>query len=71
MQACYLSSWWLNGKESTYNAGDAGLIPGSRRSLEKEMATHSGILATKIPWTEKPCGPQSTGLQKSWKQLSD
>ena len=31
--------------------------------LEKEMATHSSILAWRIPWTEEPGGPQSTGLQ--------
>ena len=36
---------WLGGKESTCNAGDAGLIPGSGNSLENEMATHSSILA--------------------------
>ena len=29
--------------------------------LEKEMATHSSILAWKIPWTEEPGGPQSMG----------
>ena len=29
--------------------------------LEKEMATHSSILAWKIPWTEKPGGLQSMG----------
>ena len=33
--------------------------------LEKEMATHSGILAWEIPWTEKPGRLQSTGSQKS------
>ena len=33
--------------------------------LEKDMATHSSILAWRIPWTEKPDGLQSTGLQKS------
>ena len=32
--------------------------------LEKEMATHSSILAWEIPWTEKPGGLQSTGSQK-------
>ena len=31
--------------------------------LKKEMATHSSILAWKIPWTEKPSGLQSMGLQ--------
>ena len=29
--------------------------------LQKEMATHSSILAWEIPWTEEPGGPQSTG----------
>ena len=33
------------GKESACNAGDLGSIPGSGRSLEKEMATYSSILA--------------------------
>ena len=32
--------------------------------LEKEMATHSSILAWKIPWTEDPSGLQSTGSQR-------
>ena len=41
-------------KASAYNAGDLGSIPGSRRSLEKEMVTPSSILAWRIPWTEKP-----------------
>ena len=35
--------------------------------LEKEVATHSGILAWEIPWTEEPGGLQS---QKSWAQFS-
>ena len=34
--------------------------------LEKEMATHSSILAWEIPWTEEPSGLQSMGSQKSW-----
>ena len=38
--------------------------------LEKEMATHSSILAWRIPWMEEPGGLQSMGLQ-SWAQLSD
>ena len=33
--------------------------------LEKEMATHSSILAWRIPWTEEPGGLQSTGSQTS------
>ena len=32
--------------------------------LEKEMATHSSILAWRIPWMEKPGGLQSTGSQR-------
>ena len=32
--------------------------------LEKEMATHSSILAWRIPWTEEPGRLQSTGLQR-------
>ena len=38
--------------------------------LEEEMATHSRILAWKIPWTEKPGGLQYMGLQKSQIQLN-
>ena len=33
-------------------------------SLEKEMATHSSILAWRIPWTEEPGGLQSMGSQR-------
>ena len=33
--------------------------------LEKEMATHSSILAWKIPWTDEPGGLQSMQLQES------
>ena len=32
--------------------------------LEKEMATHSSILAWRVPWTEEPGGLQSMGLQR-------
>ena len=91
-------------KESAYNVGDPGSIPGLGRSpgewigyqlqyswvflvaqmvknlpamwetwvqalcwedpLEKEMATHSNILAWKIPWTENPGRLQSMGSQR-------
>ena len=59
-----------NGKESACKARDPGLIPGWGRSpggedpLEKEMATHSSILAWRIPWTEEPGGLQSMELQR-------
>ena len=49
------------------NVGDTGLVPGNI-PLEKEMATHSSILAWEIPWTEEPGGLQSMGSQKSWTQ---
>ena len=35
------------------------------------MATHSSILAWRIPWTEEPCGPQSLGLQRVGHDWSD
>ena len=44
---------------------------GREDPLEKEMATHSSILAWEIPWTEKPGGLQSMGSQKSRTRLSD
>ena len=47
------------------NAGDVVWIPGLVRSLEKEIVTHSSILAWEMQWTEEPGGLQSMGLQKS------
>ena len=46
------------------NAGDAGSIPGQEDPLEKEMATHSRILAWEIPWTEEPGGLPSMESQR-------
>ena len=43
---------------------------GQEDPLEKEMATHSSILAWRIPWTEEPGGLQSRGSH-SWTRLSD
>ena len=37
---------------------------GQEDPLEKEMATHSSILAWRIPWTEEPSGLQSLGSQR-------
>ena len=52
-------------KNPLANAGDAGLSPGLERSpLKKEMATHSRILACKIPWTEEADKLQSLGSQR-------
>ena len=56
---------------SASNVADPGSILGSgvrslglEDPLEKEMVTHSSILAWKIPWTEEPGGLQSMGLQR-------
>ena len=38
--------------------------------LEKEVATHSSILAWELPRTEEPGGLQSMGLEESWTQVS-
>ena len=38
---------------------------GRKDPLEKEIATHSSILAWRIPWTEEPGGPQSMGSQRA------
>ena len=58
-------------KNLPVNAGDSGSIPGSEDPLEKEMATHSSILAWEIPRTEEPGELQSMGLQESQTGLSD
>ena len=55
-------------KNPSANAGDArdtSSIPGLGRSLEKEMASHSSILAWEISWTEESSGLQSVGLQRA------
>ena len=44
---------------------------GQEDPLEKETATHSSILAWKIPWTEEPGGLQSVGSQKSQTRVSN
>ena len=42
--------------------GKKGLIPGSEDPLEEGTATHSSILAWRIPWTEEPGRLESTWL---------
>ena len=54
-------------KNTPANAGevsDVGSIMGQEDPLEEGMATHSSILARRIPWTEEPGGLQFTGLQR-------
>ena len=55
-------------KEPACSAGDAETWVQSlarEDPLEKEMTTHSSILAWEIPWTEEPGGSQSLGSQES------
>ena len=44
---------------------------GQEDSLEEGVATHSSILAWRMPWTEEPGGLQSIGLQKVGHNCSD
>ena len=50
---CQSSPRRLGGKESTCQCRDSGDV-GWEDPLEEEMATHTSILAWKIPWTEEP-----------------
>ena len=67
--------WWLRSKNPPANAGDVQetWVPslGWEGLLEKEMATHSSILAWRIPWTEEPGGLQSMGSQRVRHNWSD
>ena len=54
-------------QETTCKVGDLGLIPGLEDPLQKEMATHSSILAWEIPWTEESGGLQSMGSDTTTK----
>ena len=63
-----ISSWvgfpgGSDGKESACSAGDWGLITGWEDPVEEGMATHSSVLAWRIPMTEEPGGLQSMGWQ--------
>ena len=51
-------------KAFSYLSKMAPIILLSKDPLESEMATHSSIIACRIPWTEEPGGLQSTGVQK-------
>ena len=47
---------WLNGKESTRQAGDLGSVPGMEDPLEEELATHFSMLLG--PHGYSPWGPK-------------
>ena len=68
---CYITHWAfqvaLVVKNPPANAGDirdVDLTLGREYPLEEGMATHTSILAWRIPWTEEPGGLQSIGLHR-------
>ena len=64
--------WWLSSKESACSARDLVGSLDLQNPLEEGMATHSSILAWKIPWTEEPLGLQSiSSVQFSHSVVSD
>ena len=57
--------WWLRGLKCLSAMRETCVRPlGWEDPLKKKIATHSSILAWKIPWTEKPGGLQSMGSQR-------
>ena len=59
LKICVGLPGWLSSTQSTCNAGDAGnegRSLGWEDPLEEKIATHSSILAWRIPWTEEPGG---------------
>ena len=56
------------GKEFACNPETGVQSLGQEDTLEKEMATHSSILAWRIPWTEEP-GELVHGVTQSWTRL--
>ena len=64
----YIHIYFFSGgsvvKNAPANAGDASSILGREEPTEKEMATHSSILAWKIPWPEELGGLQAMGSQR-------
>ena len=64
---CHLGPKWRVVNNPPVNAGDAGvkvLSLGQGDALKEEMATHSSILAWKIPWREESGGLQSMGSHR-------
>ena len=55
--------WWPSGRESACNVGVRSLV--WEDPLQDSMATHSSILAWRIPWTEEPAGYSPWGHKES------
>ena len=60
-----------NPPDNAADLRDVSSIPGSGRTLEEGMATHSSVLAWRSPRTEEPCGLQSIELQRAGHDWSD
>ena len=60
-----------DGQESACNVGDLGSIPGEEDPLEEGMATHSSILAWRIPMDRGAWRAAVRGVTKSRTHLSD
>ena len=60
---CYIPGG-SDGKETVCSVGDLVRSLSQEDSLEKEMATHSSILAWKIPWTEELVGDTIHGVAR-------
>ena len=59
------ASWVAEMVKNLSAVWETWVLPlGQEDPLEKDMATHSSILAQKIPWTEEPGGLQSMGSQR-------
>ena len=64
---CNCSNWGLSVSSVVKNSPEMQemlVISLGQEDLEKEMTTHSGILAWEIPWTEEPVRLQCMGLQR-------
>ena len=59
-----LSPWWLSIKDRLPMQETQVQSLGPEDPLEEKMATHSSILAWKIPWTEESSGLQSKGSHR-------
>ena len=71
--AMYMVTWWLNGKESAYNAGDTGdaiLIPGSGRSSGGGNGNPLQYSCLENPMSRKAWWATAHGVENSWTWLS-
>ena len=65
IKSAFKWSYWYRTHLSSQETLDMQVqFLGQEDSLKKDMATHSSILAWRIPWTEEPGGLQSIGLQR-------